>query len=46
MFPFLLLFDTRLAWGAIAIAIGLICRKQFAAPRRPARRTVNDDASI
>ena len=47
LFPFLLLFDTRLAWLAMAIAIGLVCRKYFAGPpRRPVRRTMDDDASI
>src|SRR6185369_2927142 len=34
LFPFLLLFYTPLAWVAMAIAIGLICQKQFSAPRR------------
>ena len=46
LFPFLLLVDTRLAWCAMAIAIGLFCRKAFAGPPRPVRRPVNDDASI
>ena len=46
LFPFLLLVDTRLAWVAMAAAIALICRKQLAAPRRPVRRSIDDDASI
>ena len=46
LFPFLLLFYTPLAWVARAIAIGLICQKQFSAPRRPVRPTLDDDASI
>jgi hypothetical protein len=46
LFPFLLLFYTPLAWVAMAIAIALICQKQFSAPSRPVRRPTDDDASI
>jgi hypothetical protein len=46
LFPFLLMVDTRLAWLAMAVAIGLICQKKFSAPSRPAARSFNDDASI
>ena len=47
LFPFLLLFYSPAAWVAMAVAIGLICQKTFAGPRRPARRPVADhDASI
>jgi hypothetical protein len=46
LFPFLLLFYTPAAWVAMAVAIGLICRNQFAPPRRHVRPPVGDDASI
>jgi hypothetical protein len=47
LFPLLLLFYTPLAWVAMAVAIGLICRKQFAAPpRRAVHRQIDHDASI
>jgi hypothetical protein len=46
LFPLLLLFYTPAAWVAMAIAIGLICQKRFAAPRRPAPRVNDYDASI
>jgi hypothetical protein len=46
LFPFLLLVDTRVAWVALAVGIGLICRDRFAPPRRPVRRSIDDDASI
>jgi hypothetical protein len=45
LFPFLLMVDTRVAWVAMATAIALMCRKRFAAPRRPGR-PIDDDASI
>jgi hypothetical protein len=48
LFPFLLLFYTPLAWVAMAAAIGLICRKRFAAPRRIVhrQRPIDYDASV
>ena len=46
LFPILLMFDTRLAWIAMAAAIALICHKRFSAPRRPVHRPIDDDASI
>jgi hypothetical protein len=46
LFPILLMVHTRLAWVAMAIAIVLICGKQFSAPRRRVRRPIGDDASF
>ena len=46
LFPFLLMIDTRVAWVAMAVAIGLICHKRFLRPRRPVHRPIDDDASI
>jgi hypothetical protein len=46
LFPFLLMVNTRLAWVAMAIAIVLICGKQFSAPRRRVRRPIGDDAGF
>ena len=47
LFPLLLLFYTPAAWVAMAIAIGLVCRKHFAPPsRRPVHRQMDHDASI
>ena len=47
LFPFLLLFYSPLAWVAMAVAIGLICKRQFSAPpRRPVHRSIDHDASI
>jgi hypothetical protein len=46
LFPFLLMFNTRLAWAAMAAAIAIMCHKKFSTPRRPVRRPIDDDASI
>jgi len=46
LFPFLLLFYSPLAWVAMAVAIGLICRDKFSGPPKRARRPIDHDASI
>ena len=45
-FPILLLVDTRLAWVALAGAIGLLVHKRLSGARRIARQSVDHDASI
>ena len=46
LFPVLLMFDTRLAWIALATAIGLLCHKRLSGPSRPPRRPVEYDGNI
>ena len=49
LFPVLLMFDTRLAWIAMIIAIVLLCQKRLSSARRVPRRRHTEaeyDASV
>jgi hypothetical protein len=48
LFPVLLMFNTRLAWIAMIIAIVLLCQKRLSSPRRAPRRPAEAeyDASV
>jgi len=45
-FPVLLLFNTRLAWVALAAAICLLVSKRLGTARAAPRRSADRDASI
>jgi hypothetical protein len=46
LFPLLLMFDTRAAWVALAVAIVLLCNKRLSAARPGRPPGAQNDASI
>jgi hypothetical protein len=46
LFPVLLMFDTRVAFAALAAGIVLLCSQRLSAARRVVRPRIENDSSI